>query len=250
MGDPTFSSFLNSRPRSEINLTTDTKRCRQWRFPMSFAFIDLTVQLCICSSLHLRLNVIVKSLCSTDCSRLLRRSKPCCQSKIPLLVRKCAHLVVSSYISLQVRHLTHVCEGEKQSQFLSTTSQLCFRRRIGLVVHFCDMFLSFLCCSTTCFKNEFSSQSQKKLVSHFNQYSRIYAGILAGQRAQRPISLPPVKTSAISSMLYFSIIHLDLLLRLHCWLNEVYIHRYVDLSLSQHVLRFSVLLQVPQKCLC
>jgi len=35
-------------------------------------------------------------------------------------------------------------------------------------------------------------------------------------------------------------IHLDVLLLLHCW-HEVYSHRYVDLSLSQHVLRFSVL---------
>jgi len=41
---------------------------------------------------------------------------------------------------------------------------------------------------------------------------------------------------------------LDVLL-LHLWLNQVYFHRYVDLSLSQHVLRFPVLLQVTQKCL-
>jgi len=42
---------------------------------------------------------------------------------------------------------------------------------------------------------------------------------------------------------------LDILLLLHRWLNQVYSHRYVDLTLSQHVPRFSVLLQVPQKCL-
>jgi len=36
-------------------------------------------------------------------------------------------------------------------------------------------------------------------------------------------------------------IHLDVLLLLHSWLNDVYFHRYVDLSLSEHVLRFSVL---------
>jgi len=38
----------------------------------------------------------------------------------------------------------------------------------------------------------------------------------------------------------------DVLLLLHCWLKEIYFHRYVNLSLSQQVLRFSVLLQAPQ----
>jgi len=42
---------------------------------------------------------------------------------------------------------------------------------------------------------------------------------------------------------------LDILLLLHCWLNEICFHRYVDLSLSQHVLRLYVLIQVPQECL-
>jgi len=43
---------------------------------------------------------------------------------------------------------------------------------------------------------------------------------------------------------------LDVHLLLHRWLNYVYSDRYVDLSLSQHVIRFSVLLQVTKKCLC
>jgi len=98
--------------------------------------------------INLRLNVIVASVCSTECSLLLRRSRACFQSQIPFLIRKCAHLVVSAHISLQVRHLTQVCEGEKQSQLLSTTSPLWFWRRIRLVVHFRDKFLSFLCCGT------------------------------------------------------------------------------------------------------
>jgi len=34
---------------------------------------------------------------------------------------------------------------------------------------------------------------------------------------------------------------LDVLLLLHCWLNYVYFHPYVDLSLLEHVRRFSVL---------
>jgi len=36
-------------------------------------------------------------------------------------------------------------------------------------------------------------------------------------------------------------IHLEVLLLLHSWLNWVYFHRYVDLSLSEYFLRFSVL---------
>jgi len=42
LGDPTFSSSLNASPRSAINFMTETKRCRQRRFPMLFALIDLT----------------------------------------------------------------------------------------------------------------------------------------------------------------------------------------------------------------
>ena len=59
-----------------------------------------------------------------------------------------------------------VCEGEKQSQFLPTTSPLWFWRRIRHGVHFRDKFLSFLHCGTSgtsCFKNDFSSQCRKEL---------------------------------------------------------------------------------------
>ena len=85
-------------------------------------------------------------------------------------------------------------------------------------VHFRDKFLSFPCCVTSCLKYDFSSQCQKGPVSYFNQCSRIFSGILAGQRAQKPISLPPVIASAISSIV-FSMIHLDVLLLLPYWLN-------------------------------
>jgi len=83
------------------------------------------------------------------------------------------------------------CEGQKQSHFLSTTSALWFWRRIRFVVHFRDEFLSFLCCGTSCFTNNFS---------FFNQYSRIFSGILDDQR---PISFPPVIASASSSIVFF-----------------------------------------------
>ena len=187
-------------------------------------------------------------ICSIDCSWLLRRSRACFQSKIPFLTRKCAHLVVPAHISLQVKHLAQVCEGEKQSQLLSTSSPLWFWRRIGLV-HFRDKFLPFLCCGTSCFKNDFSSQCQKESVSYFNQYSAFFSvyWLTRGLRDQYGCFQWWRQPSHLSC---FSMIHLDVLLLLHCWLNLVYFHRYVDLSLSQHVLRFSVLLQIPLKSLC
>jgi len=67
-----------------------------------------------------------------------------------------------------------VSERQKQAQLLSTTSPLWFWRRIKLVAHIHDKFLSFLCCGTSCFKNDFSSQFQKEPVSYFNQYSSIF----------------------------------------------------------------------------
>jgi len=112
------------------------------------------------------------SKCSIECSWLLG------QSKIPFIIRKCAHLVVSAHISLQVKHLTEVGREEKQNHIVSTTSPLWFWRRIRLVVHFREKFLSFLCCGTSCFKNYFSSQCQKKtcfifqpIIPHFFRYS-------------------------------------------------------------------------------
>jgi len=74
---------------------------------------------------------------------LLRRLRACFLSKIPFLIVKCTHLVVSAQISLQEKHLTQVY-GKKQSQLLSTTSPLWFWRRIRHVIHFRDKFLSFL----------------------------------------------------------------------------------------------------------
>jgi len=58
-------------------------------------------------------------------------------------------------------------------------------------MHFRDEFLSFLCCGTSCFKNNFS---------FFNQCSRIFSGIVD---AKRPISLSPVIASGNSSIGFF-----------------------------------------------
>jgi len=117
-------------------------------------------------------------------------------------IRKCSRLVVSAH-SLQVKHSTQVFEWEKQGQLLSTTSPLWFWRRIRIVVHFRDKFLSCLCCGTSYFKINFSSKCQKEPVSYFNQSSRIYSGILADQRVPKPISLTPVIASDNSSIVFF-----------------------------------------------
>jgi len=145
----------------------------------------------------------VASLCFIECSWLLRRSRACFQSQIPFLMRKCAHLVVSAHISLQVKHLTQACEGGKQSQLLSTTSPLWFWRRTKLVVHFRDKFLSFLCCGTSRLKNDFHHNIKKNLLHISTNIPAFFSGILAGQRTQRPISLPPLIASAISSIVFF-----------------------------------------------
>jgi len=71
---------------------------------------------------------------------------------------------------------TQVCEGQKQSQLLSTTSPLWFWRRIRLVVHILDKFLYFLCCGTSCFKNDFHHNVKRNCFSfqpvfpHFFRY--------------------------------------------------------------------------------
>jgi len=79
----------------------------------------------------------------------------------------------------------------------------------------------------------------------FQQNSCIFSGILDDQRH---ISLPPVIASAISSIVFFD----DTPWRSSATAPLVklgYSYRYVDLSLYQHLLRSSVLLQVRQKCL-
>jgi len=45
-----------------------------------------------------------------------------------------------------------------------------------LVVHFRDKLLSFLCCGTSRFNNDFLSQCQREPVSFSSQYSRIFSG--------------------------------------------------------------------------
>ena len=60
------------------------------------------------------------------------------------------------------------------------------------MVHFRDEFLSFLCCGTSCFINNFS---------FYNQCSRIFFDILDDQR---PIPLPLVVASDNPSIVFFN----------------------------------------------
>jgi len=88
----------------------------------------------------------VASVCSTGCSWLLRRSTASFQPNIHSFsdneMRTFSRIRAHQSTS-ETFNLTHVCEGEKQSQLLSITSPLWFWRRIRLVVHFRYKFLLF-----------------------------------------------------------------------------------------------------------
>jgi len=90
-------------------------------------------------------------------------------------------------------------------------------------------------------KKLFWLQCQKETVSYFNQSSRIFSGTLTGQRDRRPISLPPVIASAMSSIVFFDdaswCSSATALLALGLFSSL----RRSTVSLSQHVLRYSVL---------
>jgi len=81
-----------------------------------------------------------------------------------------------AHISLQVKHLTQVCEGEKQSQFLSNTLPLWFWWRMRLVVHFRDKILSFVLWNIMFQKSLFITMSKRicfifqPIFPHFFQY--------------------------------------------------------------------------------
>jgi len=126
----------------------------------------------------------------------------CFQAKIPFLIRQCAHLVVSAHISLQVKNKF---VQEKKCQRLSTTSPLWFWRRIRLVVGYISVTgFCFLCViEHHVLKLTFHRNVKKNLFHISTNNSRIFSGILASQRVQRPISLPPVIVSAISSIVHF-----------------------------------------------
>ena len=64
LSDPTFSSSVNVSSRSAVHFTTETKL--QW-----LTWLASSVSILHSDELHLRLNVIMASLCSIDCSWLL-----------------------------------------------------------------------------------------------------------------------------------------------------------------------------------
>ena len=68
-----------------------------------------------------------------------------------------------------------------------------------------------------------------------------FFGILAGQRARRPISFPPVIASAISSLVFFRDATWTSITALLLGLGQFSSLHRSTVILSQHVLRFSVL---------
>ena len=187
LGDPTFSSSLNVSPRSAINFTTETKRCRSdFQYCCHWlTWLASSVSILHSDSFHLRLNVIVASLCSIDCSWLLD-VLPVTDSISNKEIRTFS---IRTHQSTHETINTTLCR-RKTKQLLSTISALWFWRRIRFVVHFRDEFLSFLCCRISCFKNNFW---------FFNQYSRVFSGILDDQR---PTYLPPVIALDNSSIVF------------------------------------------------
>jgi len=130
----------------------------------------------------------------------LRRSRACFQSKIPFLIRKFSR--IRAHQSTSETTNTSLWSRETKQASVNyfaivvlATNKTCntFPWQVSL----------FSVLWNIMFQNYFSSQCQKEPFSYFNQYSHIFSGILAGQRAQRAISLPPVIASAISSIVFF-----------------------------------------------
>jgi len=191
----------------------------------------------------------VASICSTECSWLLRCPRACFQWQISFLIRKCAHSVVSAHISLQAKHLTSFWKKKAKPASINYFAivVLATNKTCGT---FPWKFLSFLCCRTSCFESDFSSQCQRESVSYLKQYSRILSCLLADERAQRPISLPPVIASVTSSIVFFDDTSwrssaTALLVKLGLFSSS---RRPKSVTTCCSIL-CSVLVQVPQKCL-
>ena len=124
--------------------------------------------------------------------------------------------VVDSFCNQEMRTFSRI--GEHQSASETFNTRLWRRKTKPASVNYFDIVA--LATNKTCgafpwqvsvffvlwnimFQKDFSSQYQKELVSYFNQHCRIFSGILAGQRAQRPISLAPEIASATSSVVFF-----------------------------------------------
>ena len=187
------------------------------------------------------------SICSIECSWLLRRSRAGFQSKISFLIRKCAHFVVSAHISLQVKH--RFVKDRNKASFCQLLRHVVLATNKTCGTYPWQVFNPVVCVvEHHVLKMTFHHNFKMNLFHISTNIPAFFTGTLAGQRAQRPISClqwyrQPSHLSSVSMIL------LDVLLLLDCWLKEIYFHRYVDLSLSQQVLRFSVLVQAPQKCL-
>ena len=77
--------------------------------------------------------------------------------------------------------------------------------------YFRDKFLSFLCCGTSCFNNDFHHNVKKNL---FHVSTNILAFVPVYWLARGPRD-----RYCCLQWSRFSMLHLDVLLLLHCWLN-------------------------------
>jgi len=118
-------------------------------------------------------------------------------------------LVESPLISVQVKHLTQVCEGEKLSQLLSTTSSLWFWRRITLCGTF-PWYVSvfYVLWNIMIWKWLLITMPKRACIifqpifSYFFRYIVWPEGPWALLSLQKPISLLPVIASAILSIVF------------------------------------------------
>jgi len=138
----------------------------------------------------------VASICSFDCSWLLRRSRACFQSQNPFFNKEmCTFCRIRAHQSTSE---TMFVKEKNKASFYQLLRRCGSGDEQDLWCISIDEFLSFLCCGASW--HNFSSHCQREPVSFFNQYFCIYSGILSDQR---PISLPTVIVSAISSIVFF-----------------------------------------------
>jgi len=99
-------------------------------------------------------------------------------------------------------------------------------------------------------KGLFITMSKRTCFKFQPIFPHFVSSILADRRTQRPISLPPVIASAISFIVFVDYMYI-LSFFCYCTVGQTgSISSLRNLHLSKYVLRFSVLLQVRQKCLC
>jgi len=143
--------------------------------------------------------------------------KMCFQLKIPFLLRKCTFIRIRAHQSISETFNTSLWRRKTKSASVNyfafvvlATNKLCGTFPWQASV--------FLCCGTSSFKNGFSSQCQKDLfhiLTNIPTFCPVYW--LARRPKDRYRCLQWWRQP--SHLSCFSMIHLNVLLLLHCWLN-------------------------------